>query len=265
MANENIHGLPRRVPDPIAREVRQRVGYGCVVCGEAFATIEHFDPEFKDAFKHDPDGMTLLCGSHQLATTGGRLTKEQVSLHNKDPHCLSAGHPWAEIHVAGGETPKIELGKTTLSAPIFLRIKSKKLIWFEPSDDPHCPFLFNAIFYAENGETALRIKNNIVEINRENWDVRTKGRKIKINAAHRDILLELELKPPETIRVVRAKWEYASLEVEVKPNGDVRLGRNLISGGSFSAGKIAIQYGRAPAMGRFYNDTSHLALLSNIQ
>ena len=61
MDDTNKHGLSRYIPEAIKREVRQRCGFGCVICGFGFYDYEHFDPDFADAKFHDPNGMTLLC------------------------------------------------------------------------------------------------------------------------------------------------------------------------------------------------------------
>ncbi|MHB0562224.1 hypothetical protein ACX3RA_15640, partial [Escherichia coli] len=61
MDNINKHGLSRRIPETIKRQIRQRCGFGCVICGFGFYDYEHFKPDFVDAKVHDPNGMTLLC------------------------------------------------------------------------------------------------------------------------------------------------------------------------------------------------------------
>ena len=60
MANTNDHGLSRTIPEGVKREVRQRCGFGCVICGLGFYDYEHFAPDFVDATEHNPAGMTLL-------------------------------------------------------------------------------------------------------------------------------------------------------------------------------------------------------------
>ncbi len=260
-ANENKYGLKRSVPAPIKREIRKRVGFGCVVCGEAFATIEHFSPEFSDAHEHSPDGMTLLCGTHQIGTTAGRLTKEQVAHHNRNPYCLKNGHPWAEMNVATGSVPVVQLGNTKINASVFLKIKSRKLIWFTPNDDPNCPFLFNAVFLASDGKVTLEINENIIEANPENWDVQTVGRTIKINSAPQNILLELELLPPNEIKIKRAKWSYGGIDVDIHQDGLVETPYGSLMGGDIRAGFVGLQIGSPPKLGRFYNGVCKHVLL----
>ena len=58
----NRFGLGRDIPGTTKRIVRQRCGFGCVVCGAAFYQYEHVDPAFADARVHDPEKICLLCG-----------------------------------------------------------------------------------------------------------------------------------------------------------------------------------------------------------
>jgi 5-methylcytosine-specific restriction endonuclease McrA len=67
----NKHGLNRAIPSGIKREVRQRCGFGCVVCGLGIVQYEHVEPEFSDAVKHEADKIVLLCPQcHSKVTTG---------------------------------------------------------------------------------------------------------------------------------------------------------------------------------------------------
>ena len=79
-SDRNKHGLTRDIPNDVKRKVRQRDGFGCVICGSAFYTYEHFDPEFVEAENHDPHGICLLCGTcHRRKTSG--LSRALKSLY----------------------------------------------------------------------------------------------------------------------------------------------------------------------------------------
>lgn len=60
-SEKNQYGLSKHRPSSVEEEIRQRCGFGCVICGLCFYDYEHFNPDFKDARIHDPRGMTLLC------------------------------------------------------------------------------------------------------------------------------------------------------------------------------------------------------------
>src|SRR5574337_274292 len=91
MAEVNKFGLSRDIPDLIKREVRQKCGFGCVVCGSAVYQYEHLEPLFPDAKNHDPNGIVLLCGGCHDRVTRGMLSKETIKLKANNPKCLEEG------------------------------------------------------------------------------------------------------------------------------------------------------------------------------
>src|SRR5687768_2599641 len=105
----NRLGLARDIPDAVKREVRQRCGFGCVIDGSALYTYEHFDPPYKDARRHEPAGITLLCGSCQLKTSRGQLSKLTIAEANANPYPLHQGWSGAVFDV-GPKRPFVVLG-----------------------------------------------------------------------------------------------------------------------------------------------------------
>ncbi|WP_140145769.1 HNH endonuclease, partial [Vibrio parahaemolyticus] len=80
MSDKNKHGLSRYIPEDVKRKVRQKCGYGCVVCGTAIVEYEHVDPEFSEAKEHDPDKIVLLCSQCHAKVTRKFLSKESIKL-----------------------------------------------------------------------------------------------------------------------------------------------------------------------------------------
>jgi hypothetical protein len=112
----NRHGLSRRIPDPIARQLRQECGFGCVVCGSAIFDYEHVDPEFKDAEEHDPTKMALLCGSCHDKVTRRQWSKDKIKEARANPICLESGFS-SEWFDYGTEAPTIVVGGATIYSP----------------------------------------------------------------------------------------------------------------------------------------------------
>lgn len=48
MSDINKYGLTRDIPASVKRAVRQRDGFGCVICGLGIYTYEHIDQPFKN-------------------------------------------------------------------------------------------------------------------------------------------------------------------------------------------------------------------------
>src|SRR5262245_53494220 len=73
------------IPDPVQREVRQRCGFGCVVCGLPFYHYDHME-DWSITQTHDPANVTLLCHKHHGEKTNGLLPLREVKKANDNPH-----------------------------------------------------------------------------------------------------------------------------------------------------------------------------------
>jgi HNH endonuclease len=71
----------------IKRAVRQRCGFGCVICGNPIYEYEHMVP-YAQVREHTLDNITLLCDGHHRIKTGGLLPLEVVERANADPFNL---------------------------------------------------------------------------------------------------------------------------------------------------------------------------------
>jgi hypothetical protein len=78
MAKKNKFGLTRNIPDPVKRAVRQRCGYGCVICGLSLYDYDHIDPPFEEAREHLPDDICLLCPTHHVRKSKGLISAADV-------------------------------------------------------------------------------------------------------------------------------------------------------------------------------------------
>jgi hypothetical protein len=91
MSKTNRQGLLRYIPDAVKRQVRQRCGFGCILCGNAIVQYEHVGPTFADASKHEADGITLLGPTHHAEVTSGMRSKRSVIAASANPKCLQRG------------------------------------------------------------------------------------------------------------------------------------------------------------------------------
>ena len=97
---KNKAGLSRTIPNGTKRLVRQRCGFGCVICGNAIIQYEHFNPEFENATKHDSNGITLLCGYCHDLKTRGFLSVDSVIAANKNPYCLQKNNSKFQMDIS---------------------------------------------------------------------------------------------------------------------------------------------------------------------
>lgn len=211
----------RNIPLPIQREVRQRCGFGCVICGLPLYEYEHME-EWAVVQRHVAEEITLLCDQHHREKTGGLLPKQMVREANANPFNLrkDCQKPYT-FHFAGNHA-EIELGSNTFTcenqgyntsfAPIV--IDNLPLLGFVIADDH---LLFNLVAFDEMNEKILHIKNNQLLYATMPWDIQLVGRKLTVREAHRKILIEIEFCPPNKVIINRGRFLLNGVEVLLSP------------------------------------------------
>ncbi len=216
---KNKHGLDRYIPGPIAREIRQRCGFGCVVCGSSIYEYEHVDPEFKDAKKHDAACITLLCGSCHSNVTKGIWSKEKIKEHDKKPFCRKQGfsNAWFDY---GIEVPTILVGGATIYQPdCVLRIFGQTLLELKGAEEPGAPIQISGVFFDKEGNLIFSIENNCWQGEIENWDIETVGSRITIRRRLRDIALVIRTEPRKALVVEYLDMFYEGVRVFANEQG----------------------------------------------
>ncbi|CAI3962340.1 hypothetical protein [Alteromonas macleodii] len=211
----------RNIPLAIQREVRQRCGFGCVICGMPLYEYEHME-EWAVVKRHVAEEITLLCDQHHREKTNGLLPKEVVREADQNPHNLKAGvsKPYdlhfqgekAEVSVGGNVFTCHDKGHGTAMAPI--SVDGVPLIGLILSDGH---FLLNVVIFDEYNVPLLHIKNNQLFYTTEPWDIQLQGTTLTIREAHRKILLEIEFQPPNKVVINRGRFLKNGVEVLVRP------------------------------------------------
>ena len=217
----------RNIPNPIKREVRQRCGFGCVICGMILYDYDHMMNDWSQVQEHVADDITLLCTAHHREKTNGLLTREQVAKANKNPFNLREGSskPY-DLHFDG------EHGTVVLADNIFT---NHSLI--QQYEGVHWPFcvpvlvdgipliglrvedgrlLFAMEVYNEFNEKILAIYDNQMIYSVGIWDVTLVGKVLTIREGQRDVILQLEFRPPSEIAINKAKLRCNGVTIEVE-------------------------------------------------
>lgn len=82
--------LRPEIPDPMKRAVRQRCGFGCVICGTPLYAYDHII-DYREVKEHKAENLTLLCDSHHREKTNGLLPLAQVQKRNASPYNIQHG------------------------------------------------------------------------------------------------------------------------------------------------------------------------------
>jgi hypothetical protein len=240
---KNRHGLSRNIPAEVKRTIRQRSGFGCVICGFAICHYEHVDPEFLDAREHNADCMTLLCGRCNDKKRRGILSKEAVKRAMLNPKCLQEGFTFDTFDV-GTSLPTIQFSDSTWTANkafVLLRINGTDLVRFEPPEEEGSPFLLSAQFYNYKGKRIFWIERNEWFGDSSNWDIETIGQVITIRRAAREYELEIRNIPNERLIINKVNMLYKGYKIKgndregitiLTPNGKELLAKNTNATGS---------------------------------
>lgn len=195
----NKFGLSRDIPKPIQRKVRQKCGFGCVVCGTAIYEYHHYNPPFSQAKAHASDGITLLCDSCHGNEKRGRLSEETIKKAIDNPKCLQQGFHNHGFNVESGSLSVIWGSTTFIGVQRILEIYGKDFLSVDLPEEVGSPLRINALFYDKSGNEAARIIQNEWQGYSTNWDIETKQNRTIIRYEHRKIALIIRTEPPHRL------------------------------------------------------------------
>lgn len=235
----------RNIPLPIQREVRQRCGFGCVICGMPLYEYEHMN-EWAEVKRHVADEITLLCDKHHREKTGGLLPKQVVFEANKRPFNLNenVSKPYdlyysgdiAEVYIGNNGFSCQNQGYGTVLYPLV--IDNIPLIGFVLADDH---LLLNLVIFDEFNLPVLQIRNNQLFYSISAWDIQLVGTVLTVREAERKILVEIKFDPPNRVSITRGRFLLNGVEViirkdEIKVTGGPTLKNMRLNG--FNGGLV---------------------------
>ena len=243
-SEKNRFGLSRHVPEHVAKTVRKHCGFGCVNCGSAIYDYEHFDPEFKDAAIHNPDGITLLCPTCHRKK-GSLLSRKTLVKAASSPYCKMSGFSHTDMDI---DNLTVNIGPFTANQcliPLEVKLENsvEKAIWFEPPEEEGAPIRLNLAIFGNNGAKLAWIQNNVWHASTDNLDVKVisglKRSKISVKRSDQNVIADLEFYPPNDIRIYKFASYYGNKFVEIIGNikeGNLKInGRVVISGSHITA------------------------------
>jgi hypothetical protein len=207
------------IPDPMKRQVRQRCGFGCVICGKPLYTYEHI-LGYANVQRHIADELTLLCDQHQRESTNKLLPREHIIRANKDPYNLRKGvsAPYT-LHYEGPDCI-VDVGANVFSFRddgygtefVALAIDDDPIISFKLDSD-HWLLSLNVL--DKNGDLILQIADNELTYSIIPWDIELVGHNLIIREAQGEIFLDLLFEPPSRIKIQRGHLLHNGIEVEI--------------------------------------------------
>jgi hypothetical protein len=223
----NIHGLTRKIPEEVKREVRKRSKFGCVICRAGLYDYEHIDPEYVDAKVHDPDHICCLCSScHDRVTrhhfSKGYVRKRYSEIESADSLTVKAPFGFLEFHDGKAE---IKIGGITYDPGVksIVRYHGKDIFAISPATD-YAEAGINAVFLDDEGNETLKIVNNEWQGVLDAWDIEIIGPKISVRKKKGTFALVIRLEAPSRIVI-----EYLDMRIR-----DAHI---LVSDSSYAVGR----------------------------
>ncbi len=210
-----------RIPNDIKRKVRQRCGFGCVICGRPLYQYDHLVP-WSEVEEHEPDNLVLLCDQHHREKTSGLLPIEQVVEANEAPANLATGvsSPY-DLHYGGDDCealigsnvhiwPQMHDGLVTV--PVL--IDDTPIVMFRV-EDGH--LLLTVQLFDEDNELLVQVVDNELVFSTEEWDVEFVGLNLTVRSAPRNIFVGMTFKPPSGIAINRGRIWRNGIGITVRP------------------------------------------------
>ena len=202
--NTNKHGLSRTIPADVKRAVRQRCGFGCVICGDAIVEYEHVEPLFAEAEQHDNSRITLLCPSHHSQSTKGLLAKSTIRNADRSPFCKRGYSPKHLLNI-GSRLPTIMVGGNDLThcgGRVF--IGGRKVFEVSPPDEVDSTVwqLFARLF-GPDGRAVCEIDRNEISFDPQVFDIIQQRNRFEVRDVEGHVLLCITSLPPHGISLDR--------------------------------------------------------------
>lgn len=222
MTEDGSPPTSRNIPLPLQREVRQRCGFGCVICGLPLYDYDHL-LGWANVRRHVADEITLLCDQHHREKGAGLLTTTMVEASNQSPHNLRAGvsKPYdlhysgdeCEVTIGGNSFSTKDAGYGTVLLPI--SVDGIPLLAFILGDGH---LMLNLNLFDEHNQLVLQIKNNQLIQSVLPWDLQFIGHNLVVRDAERKILVDISFEPPSRIVIQRGRFLRNGVEILVWPD-----------------------------------------------
>lgn len=212
----------RGIPAGIKREVRQRCGFACIVCGSPIVEYHHMTP-WSQVHEHTADNITLLCPSDHSDATGPRPTWNEAAIRAKNARPFMSVNNSTRYRPTpyGPQSPELRLGSNTIyplpghSAPV-LQVAGRN-VFSVRVEDGHA--LVSIELWSADGATIFRMVDNEWTYQLGEWDYKYEGNRLVIWEEIGHFLLMVRFDAPTAVTVERARFYAGNGLWEVTASG----------------------------------------------
>ncbi|MBP1920385.1 HNH endonuclease signature motif containing protein [Youngiibacter multivorans] len=215
----------RNIPEPVKRIVRQRCGFGCIICGHPIIEYHHIN-EWAVVKEHQPDNITLLCPSHHSDVTANRIPISTILHANKNPYCVlnQYSSPYNIFH-SQDKDYSVLIGSLCFhmihSTDIFsqltpLMIDHMRIIQLVKIENKLGLFIN---IFDKNNKLVLRVYNNELVLSTGLWDITYISNKLTLKENKQNLLCEMEFNTPNGLTITKANLYYNNHHVVIDKKG----------------------------------------------
>ncbi len=211
-----------KIPELIKREVRQRCGFGCVICGLPLYEYEHMEG-WAIVQRHIASEITLLCGKHHREKTNCLLPLASVREADQNPHNKRAGvsHPY-DLHYSGNSC-ELVVGSNyfkhdnLMDGMVMTAVAIDCIPLLAFTFEQGHLFITLQVF-DEQSQPVLWVERNELLYCSTPWDICLEGRNLTVREGLRQVLIEIVFSPPNRLEVRRGRFSHNGLELLVEPD-----------------------------------------------
>ncbi|MCV7674868.1 MULTISPECIES: HNH endonuclease [Micrococcus] len=180
-----------KIPNDVKRAVRQRCGFGCILCGMPLFDYEHI-VEYSQVRTHEADNIVLLCPNHhalktrkQMSTAELRGASEAPFNRGKGvttPRDFSSFQPPAKLIIG---TNVAVIGAAGGSA---LQVDGQDLLRF---DFVEGRLVLGVDIEDSRGQLLLKVESGELIHSTTEWDYEYVANRLRIRAAPGEIVLDI--------------------------------------------------------------------------
>ena len=210
------------IPSDMKRLVRQKCGFGCVICRVPLYDYEHVDP-YNIVQEHTLENLVLMCPNCHRKKGKGFITKERIN------YCLK------KVERAGYTDPddlqveyySLRIGSNVIHSVhgFIFDIEGYGRLAIVHKGMP----LINGYICDSNGGKVIVIEDNNYSLSCESWDVEYVGKRLRFRSAPGEIFCEIK------IDVIKKEIEvngFFRLDDDTKINitkGGIYANKNLLA------------------------------------
>jgi len=200
------------IPSEIKRCVRERCGYGCVICGAQPYDYDHII-EYEEVKCHEAGNLTLLCKHHHGEKTLKNLPREIVEKANLNPFNLISENTTSRTLYYAGRSIEVRIGGNVFVYEnmvegfsfVPIQIDEESIISFKYEKE-NLLLSFRA-FDRENNQI-VEIFENEISHTTSVWDAEWKANKLTLREGNGRFLLRMKFEAPNILTIDKGYFHF---------------------------------------------------------